>query len=117
MKIAQLFTGAHYVGKAEGDRRSYYIFEGEEAGYLVVTPTKDRGFYMNVVDAEAPEAITKAFKGKRLTSVGLRKNGGKRPELFGTSFLCLNALYVMVALGRAKKLKLRDGKAIVFKIR
>jgi hypothetical protein len=72
---------------------------------------------MNVVDVDAPEVITKVFKGKRLTSVGLRKMGGKRPELFGTSFLCLNALYIMVALGRAKKLKLRDGRAMVFKIR
>ena len=115
MKIAQLFTDARYLGRAKGDRQSYYIFNSA-GGYLVVAPSSDRSFNVNVVDAQAPEVITKAFKGKRLTTVRLRKSG-RRPELFGTPFLCLNALYVMVALGRARKLNIREGRAIVFKIR
>jgi hypothetical protein len=115
MKIAQLFTGARYLGRAEGDRQRYYIF-GSGAGYLVVAPNSDRSFNMNLVDAEAPEAIARAFKGKRLTTGILRKSG-RRPDLFGTSFGCLNALYVMVGLGRARKLKLRQGRSMVCKIR
>jgi hypothetical protein len=116
MKMAQLFDGARYIGKAEGDRLSYYVYKTDGTGYLVVSRSSERSFNMNVVDVEAPEAIAKSFKGKRLTTVRLRKSG-KRPKLFGTSFLCLNALYVMVALGLAQKLKLHEGKAIVFKIR
>lgn len=116
MKMTHLLDDARYVGEAEGDRLSYYVYRTDGAGYLVVSRSSERSFNMNVVDAEAPEAIAKGFKGERLTTVRLRKSG-KRPELFGTSFLCLNALYVMVALGRAKKLKGREGRAIVFKIR
>jgi hypothetical protein len=115
MKIAQLFAGARYLGKAKGDRQNYYIFDSE-AGYLVVAPNSNQSFNMNLVDAEAPEAITRAFKGKRLTT-GLLKKSRRRPDLFGTSFGCLNALYVMVGLGRARKLKLREGRSMVFKIR
>ena len=115
MKITQVFTGARYLGRADGDKRTYYVFESE-AGYLVVTPNSERSFTTNVVDAEAPDVITRAFKGKRLTTVRLRKSG-RRPDLFGSPFTPLNALYVMVALGRARKLKHRDGRAMVFKIR
>ena len=39
MKIRDLFTGTRYVGRAEGDRRTYSVFEGD-VGYLVVTPTR-----------------------------------------------------------------------------
>jgi hypothetical protein len=116
MKMAKLFDGAQYVGEAEGDRLSYYVYRTAEVGYLVVSRSSERSFNMNVVDEDAPEAIAKSFKGQRLTTVRLRKSG-KRPELFGTSFSCLNALYVMVALRRAQKLKLREGRAIVFKVR
>lgn len=114
MKITQLFHGVRYLNRAEGDRRTYYVFEGD-AGYLVVTPNSDRSFTTNIVDAEAPDVITRAFKGKRLTTVRLRKSG-RRPDLFSRPFASLNALYVMVALGRARKLKSREGRAMVFKI-
>jgi hypothetical protein len=116
MTMAHLFEGARYVGEAQGDRLSYHVYKTDGAGYLVVSRSSQRSFNMNVVDVEAPEAIMKSFEGERLTTVRLRKSR-KRPELFGTSFLCLNALYVMVALGRTHKLKLREGRAIVFKIR
>jgi hypothetical protein len=51
-----------------------------------------------------------------VTTVRLRKDG-RRPDLFGSPFAALNALYVMVGLGRARKLKHREGKAMLFKIR
>jgi len=35
---------------------------------------------------------------------------GRRPDLFGDNFSRLNALYTMVALGRAKRLKQRLGE-------
>ena len=41
----------------------------------------------------------------------------RRPDLFDDNFSPLNALYTMVALGRAKKLKKRQGRAMVFKIK
>ncbi len=114
MKIPGLFKDARYVGKAEGDRRTYYVFESD-AGYLVVAPNSSGGFNLNVVDRKVPDAVTSAFKGKRLTA-GRLKRSSRRPALFRGPFSSLQALYVMVALGRARKLKRREGKAMVFKI-
>ncbi len=115
MKVRDLFLGAHYVGRADGDKRKYYVFQAD-VGYLVLTPNSDRSFTINVVDVEAPEVVTKTFKGKQLTTVRLREKG-RRPDLFGSPFAALNALYVMVALGHARKLKRREGRAMLFKIR
>ena len=114
MKIPDLFKGVRYVGKAEGDRRTYYVFEGD-GGFLVVAPNSAGGFNLNVVDREVPDAVTSGFKGKKLTAGRLKRNS-RRPDLFGGPFSSLQALYVMVALGRARKLKRREGKAMVFKI-
>jgi len=115
MKIRELFLGAHYVGRADGDKRTYHVFQAD-AGFLVLTPNSDRSFAVSLVDAEAPDVVTSTFKGKQLTTVRLRKNG-RRPDLFGSPFTALNTLYVMVALGRARKLKRREGRAMLFKIR
>ena len=115
MRIPDLFKGARYVGKAEGDRRTYYVFESD-VGYLVVAPNSAGGFNLNVVDREVPDVVTTGFKGKKLTA-GRLKRSSRRPGLFRGPFSSLTALYVMVALGRARKLKQREGKAMVFKIR
>ena len=114
MRIPNLFKGARYVGKAEGDRRTYHVFESD-AGYLVMAPNSAGGFNLNVVDREVPDVVTTGFKGKKLTA-GRLKRSSRRPGLFRGPFSSLTALYVMVALGRARKLKRREGKAMVFKI-
>lgn len=114
MKISTLFEGVSYVGKAEGDRRTYYVFKSH-VGYLVLAPNSTGSFNLNIVDVDAPEVITNAFKGKELTAQRLGRSG-RRPDLFGGPFASHNGLYVMVALGRARKLKKREGKAMVFKI-
>lgn len=115
MRIPNLFRGVRYVGKAEGDRRTYYVFESD-VGYLVVAPNSTGSFNLNIVDGDTPEVIASAFGGKKLTT-GRLKRSGRRPDLFGGPFASLNALYVMAALGRARKLKQRDGKAMVFRIK
>ncbi len=114
MKIPNLFKGVRYVGKAEGDRRTYYVFESD-GGYLVVAPNSAGGFNLNVVNREVPDAVRTSFKGKKLTA-GLLKRRSRRPGLFRGPFSSLQALYVLVALGRARKLKQREGRSMVFKI-
>jgi hypothetical protein len=114
MKMRDLFQAVRYVGQAEGDRKTYHVFESE-GGYLVVAPNSSGGFNMSIVDREAPDAVISGFRGKRLTA-GRLKQSSRRPDLFGKPFAALQALYVMVALGRARKLKRREGKAMVFKI-
>jgi hypothetical protein len=113
MKPVRLFEGVRYVGEAEGDKRTYYIFETDDR-YLVVGPTRD-GYYMNLVDREAPAVISKAFAGQKVTTK-LVTAKSRRPDIFPSPLATLNALYAMVALRRARKLKQRQGRSLVFKI-
>ena len=115
VKIRSLLQGLPFVGQAEGERLTYYVFEGNGT-YLVVSPNSRGGLNMNVVDRETPEVVSRRFSGQRVTGRMLAQKG-RRPDLFGDNFSPLNALYTMVALGRAKKLKQRLGKSMVFKIK
>ena len=115
MRIPALLQRLEFVGQAEGDRRTYYVFKGNSA-YVVASPNGKAALNVSVVDAEVPEVITRRFGGREVTSSTL-KHKSHRPDLFGASFAALNGLYAMVALGRARKLKKREGKAMVFRIK
>ena len=114
MGVKTLFNGARFVGQAEGDRRKYYVFEAT-SGYLVAAPQAPHSYSLTVIRREAPEVISNKFRGAQIT-VSTLKAKGHRPDLFDRYFDRLNALYVMVALGKARKLKKRFGKAMLFKI-
>jgi hypothetical protein len=114
MSVRSLFNGARFVGQAEGDRRKYYVFEAA-SGYLVAAPQAPHSYSVTVIQREAPEVISSKFRGRQIT-VSTLKAKAHRPDLFERYFDRLNALYVMVALGKARKLKKRLGKAMLFKI-
>jgi hypothetical protein len=115
MGVKTLFNSAKFVGQAEGDRRSYYVYEGAN-GYLVAAPQGPNSYSVTVIQLDAPGVISKKFKAQQIT-VGDLKSRAHRPDLFGEYFDRLNALYVMVAIGRARKLKKRSGRAMLFKIK
>lgn len=114
MRIPDLLMNLEFVGQAEGDRRTYYVFKGRTR-YLVVSAHNRGGFNLNTVQAKIPGVILRRFAGKRITTKMLGKNS-RGPGLFRQSFDRLNSMYVMVALGKARKLKQREGKAMVFRI-
>src|SRR5262249_11359164 len=109
MRLTSLFRDLEYVGEAKGDRLSYAVFRGPNA-YLVVAPNSRGGYNVNVVKRDAPEAIHKRFRCKRVTTTSVSK--ASRLD----RFVLLNCLYVMVALKWARKLKEREGRSMVFKI-
>jgi hypothetical protein len=65
MRIPELLMNLEFVGRAEGDKRTYYVFKGRSQ-YLVASANRD-GFNLNVVDGESPEVILKR-KAKRWSS-------------------------------------------------
>jgi hypothetical protein len=109
MSIRNMFKGATFLGEAHGDRQTYYVFSSD-AGYIVVAPRSRNNFSITLVKSDSPQVISRKFKGKRITVKDLK-------SLFGEYFDRLNALYVMVALGRAKKLKEKMGRAMLFKVK
>jgi hypothetical protein len=114
MRIPALFKELQYIGRAEGDRSTYHVFKGD-LGYLVVAPNNRGGMNVNVVSPEIPDIIARKFRGQQVTGPLLAKRSG-RPDLFRIPFVPLNSLYVMVSLGRARKLSRHEGRAMVFKI-
>jgi hypothetical protein len=114
MRIPALFKELQYIGRAEGDRSTYHVFKGG-LGYLVVAPNNRGGMNVNVVSPEIPDIIARKFRGQQVTGPLLAKRSG-RPDLFRIPFVPLNSLYVMVSLGRARKLSRHEGRAMVFKI-
>ena len=111
VKIPDFFKEVRYIGRARGERRTYHVFEGSRA-YLVVSPNSRGGLNVNPVSRKAPDLISRRFGGRHVTSKRLAKAGGP----FRAAFAPLNALYVMVALGRATKLKRKEGRAMLFSI-
>jgi hypothetical protein len=66
MAIKSLFSGARFVGQAEGDRQTYSVFQGDN-GYLVAAPRSSNNYSVTLVPQEAPEVIGRKFKGERVT--------------------------------------------------
>ena len=84
MTVKNLFSGAQFVGQAEGERRSYYVFQGER-GYLVATPQSARNYSVTLVGNEVPDVISRKFKGKQVM-VSALKSKGNRAGLFRDYF-------------------------------
>jgi hypothetical protein len=105
-----MFNSATFVGEAQGERQTYYVFS-TETGYMVVARRSEQNNYsLTLVKNDAPRLVGRRFKGKRVRVNDLK-------PLFAKYFDRLNTLYVMVALGLAKKLKERDGRAMLFRVK
>lgn len=114
MRIRDLFKDLNYVGQAAGDKKLYHVFENEK-GFLVVAGNTPNAYNANWVDRKAVEFVRSNFKGRKVTT-GKVVQKARRRKLFSGGFVALNTLYAMAAAGRAKKLKERDGRAMVFKV-
>ena len=66
MAVKNLFSGARFVGQAEGERLTYHVFQTDN-GYLVAAPRSAHNYSVSVVPQEAPEVIGRRFKGERVT--------------------------------------------------
>jgi len=114
--VRSQFSGLKYAGKADGDKRAYHVFEGA-ASMLVVSPGRTKGSYnANAVDRRGLDVVGRRFRGRKVTSADVMRKARRR-DLFRQRFDALNALYAMVAVGRAHKLReRRDGRSLVFRI-
>jgi hypothetical protein len=114
MRVRDLFKDLTYVGQAAGDKKQYHVFENVN-GFLVVAGNSPNAYNANWVDRKAVDFVGAAFKGRKVTT-GRIMEKARRRKLFGGGFVALNTLYAMAAAGRARKLKERDGRAMVFKV-
>ncbi len=102
MDVKHVLSALHYIGEAVGVRKTYYVFGGPQH-YLLLSFKKDDAAAgnFNIVEAGAVAYVEGKFGGaKGLTSKQLFEES-KRTHHFRDRFVALNALYVLVAAGKA----------------
>jgi hypothetical protein len=102
VKVREVLAELRYVGEAVGVRHTYYIFQGQQH-YLVLSFKKGDAAAgnFNIVEADAVAYLEDKFRGaKALTSKQVLEES-KRTRHFKDRFVALNALYVLVAAGKA----------------
>ncbi len=103
MNIQNLAKGLRYRGKAAGKRQTYYVFESGK-GYVVMSAsrTKRASGYFNLVSGGAVARIRRSYAGKQdvtAKAIAARSRGAGLTN----ALQALNVLYVLVALGAAKR--------------
>ena len=101
MGAKTLFSDAKFIGQAEGDKLTYYVYNAS-SGYLVAASRGRNSYSVTVVHPEAPEVIARKFGGQEIT-VNSLKSGTHRPDLFREYFDRLNALYGSGRAGQGEK--------------
>jgi hypothetical protein len=115
MNVKSLVQGLSYVGKADGKRQTYYVFQGK--GYFLVmsfSKTKPHAGNFNIVEAEAVEYVRSRFAGAKAVTVNDVVAKGKRTRHAPGPLAVLNILYVLAALGHLSVDARRAGPKLYF---
>lgn len=118
MNLRRLDAGLTFLGKVEGQRQTYHVFESEKFFFVCTfSRTKRKAGNFNVVDVEAVRYAQRLVGGKRgVTSQDLYKRS-RQPRLVGSALEALNILYVLVATGYASIDRRRKAKQLFFNIK
>jgi hypothetical protein len=93
------FRDAEFIGEIAGLRSTYYVLRTEKH-FILITQSGPLSGNFNLVTRRAVEAVQRRFGGKRgLTSSEILKRSSVVKERFDV----LRILYVLEALGQAKK--------------
>lgn len=115
MNVQSLVQGLSYVGKADGKRQTYYVFQGK--GYFLVmsfSKTKPHAGNFNIVETEAVEYVRSRFAGAKAVTVNDVVAKGKRTRHVPGPLAALNILYVLAALGHLSVDARRAGPKLYF---
>jgi hypothetical protein len=115
MNVRSLVQGLSYVGKADGKRQTYYVFQGRDS-FLVMSfsKTKPHAGNFNVVEAEAAEYVRSRFAGAKALTVNDVVAKGKRTRHVPGPLAALNILYVLAAMGDVGVDARRTGPKLYF---
>ena len=115
--LRRLTAGLEFRGKVEGQRQTYYVFEGERFFFICsFSRSKPKAGYFNIVDLDAVRYAERLVGGKRgVTAQDLHRRS-RNPRHIGSALEALNILYVLVAMGRARIDRRRKGKQLFFNI-
>ena len=108
------FRDAEFIGEIAGLRSTYYVL-GTGKHYILITQSGPLSGNFNLVTRRAVDSVQRRFGGKRgLTSAEILKRSSVVKERFDV----LRILYVLEALGQAKKRVAKPpGRGFVFDLR
>ena len=115
MNAKSLVQGLAYVGRADGKRQTYYVFQGK--GYFLVlsfSKTKPHAGNFNIVESEAVEYVRSRFAGAKAVTVNDVVAKGKRTRHVPSPLAALNILYVLAAMGDLSVDARRAGPKLYF---
>jgi hypothetical protein len=115
MNTKSLMQGLSYVGKTDGKRQTYYVFQGKD-GFLVLSfsKTKPHAGNFNIVESEAVEYVRSRFAGAKAVTVNDVVAKGTRTRHVPSPLAALNILYVLAAMGDLSVDARRAGPKLYF---
>lgn len=117
MDLRKHLTTLSYVGKVQGQRQTYHVFEGGDR-YLIASSSRSKpnAGYFNLVEKDTVEYVLKRVAGERGVTSQLIAQQARRSKRVVDTLHALNVLYVLVALGKAKIDRKREGRKLYFNI-
>jgi hypothetical protein len=118
MNLRSLGAGLAFRGKVDGQRQTYYVFEGEDFFFVCsFSRTKAKAGNFNIVSTEAVRYVRKLTRGRQgVTSQDVHRRARVRRHV-GSALEALNALYVLVALDEAKIDRRHAGRQLHFNVK
>jgi len=115
VNLRRLIAGLDFRGTVEGQRQTYYVFEGE--GFFFIcsfSRRKKKAGNFNTVDLEAVRHAERMLgRRRRVTAQELYARSRNRRHV-GSALEALNILYVLVAMGRLRIDRRHKGRQLVF---
>ena len=117
MDIRRLSSGLSFRGKVEGQRQTYYVFEGRKSFFVFsFSRSKPKVGYFNEVAFEAVKYVRRLVGGQQgVTAQSLHKRS-RTPKYVGSALEALNILYVLVAIDCSKIDRRHKTKQLFFNI-
>jgi hypothetical protein len=118
MNVRKLVQGLAYVGRVDGKRQTYHVFQNAEIFFVLsFSRSKPNAGNFNVVESEAVEYVRGRFAGSRAVTTNDVVTRAKRTRHVPNSLAALNILYVLAATGEARIDSRRAGPKLYFNLR
>ena len=118
MNIKSLSSGLLYRGEVEAKRQTYYVFEARRHFFVMSFARAKRGSgNFTTVDADAVDYVAKKFEGRKALTSTEVLNESRKPQHISSTLDALNALYILVAIRRAKIDSRFHNKRLFFNIK
>ena len=100
MKMESMLADLEYLREVNARRKTYFVYRGPKHYLVSSFKSRNAGYFM-VVSRESVDALARRFAGRTVTNPELSANKVIARQ-FSERFQILNALYALVAEGRAK---------------